>query len=173
MRGGIKEFQINFVQLQNGSHDFEFEITKDLFDHYEDSLIEKGKGEAFLTLEKSERMMQLHFSGTIAVELICDISLEPFDYVVSLDRDIIVKFGEEAAELSDDVIVIPNEAHQINVADFIYEFISLGIPMKKGHPKLEGVGRSELADSDKTEEPDETGEPEIDPRWEALKKLKK
>jgi len=63
----------------------------------------------------------------------------------------------------------------INIGDFIYEFITLAVPLKKLHPRYE-----EAFDEDdepemiytSQEESDEEESQESDPRWEALKKLK-
>ena len=44
-----------------------------------------------------------------------------------------VKFGHEYAEEGDNLIVIPEEEGEINVAWFMYEFIALSVPMKHVH----------------------------------------
>ncbi len=44
-----------------------------------------------------------------------------------------VKFGHEYAEEGDNLIVIPEEEGEINVAWFMYEFVALSIPMKHVH----------------------------------------
>ena len=106
-----------------------------------------------------------------SVDLECDRSLEHFDYPISVNKEIIYKYGDEEKELSEDVFVILKGEQEINIASFLYESISLEIPMKKLHPKFQD-------DSDdneviyKSEFTDESQEASTDPRWEALKKLK-
>ncbi len=165
-----REFEINIMQLDNSRHEFNFELDTAFFQSFPESLIENGKGKAFLAIEKSETMMQFDFEIKLRVELVCDVSLEKFDHPIDLKKEIIFKFGDEYKELSEDLRVIPGSTASINVAEFIYEFANLAIPMKKIHPKLAEEDRPDLAYSDEVED---SGEEEIDPRWEVLKKLKK
>ncbi|MFT5641088.1 MAG: uncharacterized metal-binding protein YceD (DUF177 family) [Cyclobacteriaceae bacterium] len=81
-----------------------------------------------------------------------------------------MKFGDSDYMLSEDVTVLRNDAPSINVMDYIYEFISLAVPMKKLHPDLEGEDLPDLIYSSDIE--DDSNEESGDPRWEALKKLK-
>ena len=49
--------------------------------------------------------------------------------LVSSTDKLLVKFGHEYAEEGDNLIVIPEEEGEINVAWFMYEFVALAIPM--------------------------------------------
>lgn len=167
----FRDYEINFSKLSNGIHEFNFEVDSDFFKDFELSLIEEGEGEVFLEFEKSETMLQLRFAIKASIKLICDISLKPFDYQVNLKQNLIVKFGEEPMELSEDVIVIDNHAVSLNVAEYIYQFISLEIPYKKIHPDLVGEERPDMFYEDHANE--DNKKKSIDPRWEALKNLKK
>ena len=93
------------------------------------------------------------------------------------------------AEEGDNLIVIPEEEGEINVAWFMYEFIALAIPMKHVHApgKCNKAVTSKLSKhlkTDANEDSDEvfdTGgddivveeemEEQIDPRWNELKKI--
>lgn len=171
---GLREFQIDLFRLGNKEHEFEFKISDSLFTSKSYSLIEKGSGSCKLILQKSETMMNLDFQIEVEVELICDRSLEPFIHPISLEEQLIIKFGEDDYILSEDVMVIKKDTPSINIGDFIYEFIAVAIPMKKLHPKFQDEDPEEedatliYSSSDETEEADEVS----DPRWEALKKLK-
>lgn len=168
---GLREFQIDIFSLTHKLHEFEFEITDKLFTQYEESLLEKGEGVCKVTLQKSETMMALHFDIDAKVELTCDRSLDKFWQPVKLKEDLIIKFGDENYALSDDVLVIRNDTPSINVGEYIYEFISLAIPMKKLHPRYQDEEeQSDLIYSSGKDQKDKKGE--IDPRWEALKRLK-
>lgn len=166
----MKEFQINIHRLINGSHDFDFKIFPDFFKNFSNSVIEKGQGHVQVTLDKSETMMVLHMNMDVTVELICDISLDKYDFPVQVEQDLMIKFGEENREISEEMIQIDRDAQHINIADVVYEYLSINIPMKKVHPKLANQDRPDLiyasSEEDHQEDP-------IDPRWEALKKLKK
>lgn len=173
---GLREFQINIFSLENKVHEYEFEISNNLFENHEYSLVKKGKGTSKLVLQKSETMMSLHFNIDVEVELICDRSLDTFLYPILLEENIIIKFGEDDYDLSEDVFVIRKDSPSINVGDYLYEFISVAVPMKKLHPRFKDEDSEELSDlvyssTDEDEASDKPDEP-IDPRWEALKKLK-
>jgi uncharacterized protein len=170
---GLREFQIDIFNLGYKLHEFEFQIDNRLLRMYEHSLVEKGGGICKLSLEKSETMMNLHFHIDVKVELICDRSLDSFDYPIKLEESLIIKFGEDNYSLSDDVIVIKDDTATIDVSEFIYEFITLAVPLKKLHPRYEETEDDEpdLIYTSEDEDTDrENGE--VDPRWEALKKLK-
>lgn len=164
-----RDFLVNIPSLKNGEHDFHYEIKKSFFERFEGDLVNDGNGNCIMSLKKSETMMQLQFNLDLILKLICDRSLEPFDFPLKKKHELIIKFGETEEELSEDLIVIPREAQTLDVAPFIYEFIGLDIPMKKLHPKYEGLETPDLIYQTEIEEDEESDE--IDPRWEALKKL--
>ncbi len=171
----LREFQINIFNLTNRLHEFEFEISNKLFEGKEYSLIEKGQGFCKVKLIKSETMLNLHFSIDAKVELTCDRSLDQFWYPILLEDDIIIKFGEDNYSLSEDVFVVKQDTASINVGDFIYEFLNLAVPMKRLHPRFEDEDEEDLSElvytsQDETEADEQSDE--VDPRWEALKKLK-
>ena len=107
--------------------------------------------------------------------------------VSSIDK-LLVKFGHEYAEEGDNLIVIPEEEGEINVAWFMYEFVALAIPMKHVHApgKCNKAMTSKLSKHMRTTPDDEMAEdtfaPEevelmneeetqVDPRWDELKKI--
>jgi uncharacterized metal-binding protein YceD (DUF177 family) len=140
----LKEFEVNLIRLKDGENKFEFELNSVFFNEFPDSLIKEGQGRAFLTIEKSETMLRLEIQINLEVMLLCDVSLESFVHQIDTNQTLIIKFGEEDLELSEDVLVIKKETQFINVADFIYEFTNLLIPMKKIHPKLRDKDRPDL-----------------------------
>ena len=172
---GLRDFQIDIFRLSHKLHEFEFNIDDRLFSQFEHSIVDHGKGKCYLELTKSETMMTLNFQIDASVELICDRSLDSFDYPIKIDEKVIIKFGEDNYSLSEDVIVIKQDTASINIGEFIYEFITLAVPLKKLHPRFE----DELEEDDEPEmiytsqDEEETDDSqETDPRWEALKKLK-
>lgn len=170
---GLREFQIDIFGLANKQHEFRFEINDKLFATHEQSLIEKAKGYCHLVLQKTETMLTLDFQIDVEVELTCDRSLEVFMHPVSLQERLLIKYGDENQSLDEEVEVIRNDTSSINIGGWIYEYITVAIPMKKLHPRYQDEAdeneESELIYSTPLEEPtDEVA----DPRWEMLKKLK-
>ncbi len=167
----LKAYKIEIFGLSNSSHDYNFAFNDDFFAHFENSLVSKGKGACDVVLTKTDSMITLNLKIEGTIELECDRSLELFDFPITVNKEIIYKYGDEEKELSEDVFVIPKGEQEINIASFLYESISLEVPMKKLHPKFKDEPESDemiyVSASDQ-----ESQEESTDPRWEALKKLK-
>ena len=168
----LRDFDIDIFRLGNKLEEFEFEFEDQFFENFDNSLISKGNGSVHLTINKTNTLMELKFDINGTIGLVCDRSLEPFDFDFRSHRELIIKFGETDEELSDEIAMIHWDTQRINVAQYIYEFIGLEVPMKKLHPKFsneEDDVEEELIYQSKEKE---TKKEEIDPRWEALKGLK-
>ena len=79
-------------------------------------------------------------------------------------------------EPSDEIIILPHEENELNIAQLIYEFIVVSMPLRSVHEDPEEcdpemISKLEEFSSDNHSQDIELKE-EIDPRWEALKKLK-
>ena len=166
----LKEFRIEIFDLSNSTHNFNLTFNDDFFTRFENSLVSKGKGTCNIVLTKTDAMITLNMNIEGFIELECDRSLELFDFPVLVEKEIIYKYGDEEKELSEDVLVILKGEQEINIAAFLYESIILEVPMKKLHPKFQNESENDemiyVSDSDRSQEES------IDPRWEALKKLK-
>ena len=174
----LRKFDIHITQLEQKEHGYEFEGGNAFFKAFEQELITQGNFKAVVTLNKSSTMLLLLFDIVGTVELTCDRSLDVFDEPIHIQEKLILKFGDKAEILSDDIEIITRDTATINVAQPIFDFIGLAIPIKKLHPRF----RTEDTDDDGNiliystdsvkPEADLEEEKEIDPRWAALKKLK-
>lgn len=167
----LKEFVIPFRGLKNEIHHFDFVIDSKFFDAIEYAELEQGKIDISLELIKEERMMIFEFGITGEVEVECDRCLEPFNQAIDGTERLIVKFGETFEEQSDDVIIIPEGEYEFDLSTYIYEYIRLLLPMQCIHPDDED-GNSTCNQEMLDRLLQENKEPTIDPRWDALKKLK-
>ena len=167
----LKAYKIEIFGLSNNTHDFNFTFDDDFFSHFENSLVSKGKGTCDVVLTKTDAMITVDLTIKGAIELECDRSLELFNYPIAVEKEIIYKYGDEEKELSEDVFVILKGEQEINISTFLYESISLEVPMKKLHPKFQDDSEDDevvyTSDADEQSQEEST-----DPRWEALKKLK-
>jgi len=129
----LNQFAIPFVSLKEGIHIYDYEITDLFFDNFEFSEVSKGKLIVNLTLERKTSMLILTFNikGTVIVE--CDLCLEDLEMPVKSSTILLVKFGDDYKEETDEAIVIPATSKEINVAQFIYEYIHLALPLKRVH----------------------------------------
>jgi len=178
----LSKYNIDIYGLEDKQYAYEMESGDAFFQELEQDLIEYGHFKTRIVLNKSATMIQLNFHTVGSVTLTCDRSLEPFEEPIDSNERIILKFGDHNEELTDEIEIIDRNTARINVARYLFDFVALSLPFKKIHPDLRGeeeeidpldeadgilVYSSETAASEETEE-----EEKIDPRWEALKKLK-
>lgn len=170
----LKEFNIHIFNLSNKKHDYSFEIKNNFFSHFENSLIEEGRLVARLILDKRENIIEAKIKIKGSITLICDLSLEAFDFPMDISETILYKYGETEEELDDNVFVITKNTQTLNFAELIFELITVAVPMKKVHPDHDN-GDEPLYYSLGSDQNDEEASEEnntIDPRWNALKGLK-
>ena len=134
------------------------------------------KGSLKLDLKKTDHFIQADFSVNVVLQLVCDRSLQRFDYPVQTTYCVTFK-AEAVEEKADEHEAIRNIdfiTNTINIEDDVRDSILLSIPIKKIHPKfLDENGRPVDFVSDTFGDVEGEDEDRIDPRWEALKKLKK
>lgn len=167
-----ESYAVRISGLGDGEHDFLFDLDQQFFALFEHPDIKDGKVQAQVLFEKKNGVLALHFSLEGKVEVICDRCLEPFRISVETSQTIYVKLGDIAGEIEDDVLVIGRDEHEIEVGQYLFEFIILALPYQRIHPsdmegnstcnpemlkKLEAHQANEADQSEKT-----------DPRWDAL-----
>ncbi|MEJ8755764.1 DUF177 domain-containing protein [Pontibacter sp. H259] len=178
----LKEYEINIAKLSNKKHQYEFDMDDSFFDLFSGEIIHGGKLHADVELEKTETLLTLHFDIKGTVRLTCDRSLEEFDEPVDVQETFRMKFGPEDKELDEDLWQIASDTQQINVAQHLYDYIGLSLPMKKLHPRFRDEEDEDSDDdiliySSKTsgdadnDSEDGDDDDDIDPRWDALKNL--
>ncbi len=172
----MKAFSVNIIGLSKKAHQFDYELDRAFFEKYGKDLVSDGHFSASVVLDKHETFIEAEFKIKGEAKLICDRSLEPFDFPIDIDKRIVFKYGEEEVELTDEIIIISRDRASLELGQYMYEFIALAIPMKKVHPKFQededdDESEGKLIYTSETETKSE--ESEVDPRWEILKKLKK
>ncbi len=136
----LKEYNIGFVGLSLGRHEFSFTVGDDFFACFEHSEVEKGQVELKLLLEKQNNMMVFDFSLRGFVELTCDRCVEPYNQSIEVESTLYVKFGEEYVEQTDEIVIIPNGSSHFDISQYVYETIHLGLPMQHLHPNSTIIG---------------------------------
>jgi uncharacterized protein len=172
----LSTFNIDIVALQNKTYNYDYVCDKDFFACFETSLLETGNCEAKIALTKSETMLTVVFQLLGSIVLVCDRSLETFDYPIEVETIIYFKYGEKAEELSEDIIVVPRNTATIELASYVYELIALEVPMKKLHPQFlaeeqENQNEELLVYTSATAKETEEEATPLDPRWTKLKKI--
>ncbi|MEI7830286.1 MAG: DUF177 domain-containing protein [Prolixibacteraceae bacterium] len=171
----LSQYTLPFSGLSEGKHLFDFNINDRFFAEFENSEVEKGELEIQIELEKRSTYLSLSFAISGVVELVCDRCLENFIFPVKSNRKLLVKFSEKQVEDEAELIYLHPTAFEVEVAQFIYEFVILSLPIRRVHP--DGENGESLCDpvmikkleelryhSNTLDEPD-------DPRWNELRKI--
>jgi uncharacterized metal-binding protein YceD (DUF177 family) len=169
---GVGAYTVNIVGLSNKGHSFDFRIGDEFFQQYGTDLLPGGEFEAKVVLDKHETFIDAEFSITGKAKLVCDRSLEPFEEPLNINKKIMFKYGDEPTELTDEIIIIARDEHRLELGQLMYEFISLEIPMKKLHPRFRKEEKDDKTEGKIVYKSESDDEPDIDPRWEKLRKLK-
>ena len=174
----LQQYSIPYTGLKLGVHQFEFVVDDTFFSEFEYSLVKSGNLMVELELEKQETMLILQFHISGIMKLGCDVCLADYPYTVEIKERQIAKFTKEE-DLEDDteeIIVLTKNENEINVASLIYEYINLAAPYIS---RCDDEGNTEWCDNEMIERLDQlSGKPkeetkDVDPRWEALKNIKK
>ncbi|OAD45777.1 YceD family protein [Polaribacter atrinae] len=169
----LKEFNIQFVGLKEGTHLYEYEIDNKFFESFNFDEFESSSIKVELEFIKKSTLLELTFTANGYVEVPCDVSNEFYNQVVQAVLPLVVNFGPEFNDDNEEVLILPHEAYEFNVAQYIYELIVLSVPNKRVHPKvLDGTMDSEALDKLKELQIKEVKTvEETDPRWDKLKNL--
>ncbi len=114
---------------RDGIHHFDFQIDRSFFKHFENSPIRECTIDLKLELDKRPGMLvlQFDFSGSVRAE--CDRCLEEIDLPVSGSQQLLVKLTSEPGREEAEVVYMDPEESSLQVAQYIYEFIVLALPM--------------------------------------------
>jgi uncharacterized protein len=172
----VNPYSVNIIGLSNRAHSFNYELNDEFFARYGQDLVPGGRFKAEVVLDKHETFIEAEFRINGQAALICDRSLEPFDFPVDMDKKVVFKYGEEETELSDEIVLITRETTTVDLGQLMYEFIVLGIPMRKLHPRFQEEDEDENKDGkviySSSTDANQSEDDQVDPRWEQLKKLK-
>ena len=121
---------------------------------------------------------QIHSVGTVIVP--CDRCLEDLELRIETTDELAVKLGDEYFDEGDCVIVPETEGY-INLAQYIYEFIVLNMPITCTHEPgkcdeamMQELSKHQAARSSQEDDDDYDSNADgdvVDERWAALKKL--
>ncbi|MBC7425519.1 MAG: DUF177 domain-containing protein [Bacteroidia bacterium] len=171
----LREYDIEFIKLQPGDHEFNYTIDSGFFKLYEQSQVSDGNVNVDITFTKGSNVFDLFFVIFGEVEVECDRCLDNFRLPVEGNFNLMVKITEREAEDEDDIIYLSPHEHKINVAQFIYDTVMLAIPIKKtcdmagkicNPAATEKITGSIDVSIENEESGEEDSKEEINPEWE-------
>ena len=124
----LKAFDIQFVGLKLGSHQYEYKIEQSFFELFEFEEYNSVDVKIKLQLEKKTTLLELQFLAEGFVNVNCDVTNEPYNQAIQSEFSLVVKFGHEYNDDNESILVIPHGTYEVNVAQYIYELIVLAVP---------------------------------------------
>jgi uncharacterized protein len=167
---GLRKYVIPFTGLKDGKHTFNFIIDDRFFEAFEGSEVKNGNVDVVIELNKTPRFLELHFNLEGKVRVMCDRCLDMFDLAVEFRETLYFRFGEESYEQSENVIILSPKEYEIDVAQYLYEFVHLALPYQKIHPEMNGKSGCNKRMIEKLNEL-RVEQQKTDPRWEQLKEI--
>jgi uncharacterized protein len=131
MKNPLSEFSIPLLGLKKESYTFDFQLDKSFFAAFEDSFIQDGNIQLSLQLERKTGHLELNFDFEGTVKTDCDRCSTSIDLPIEGTEQIIAKYSEETQEDEDEIIFIHPETSDLNVAQYIYEYVNLAVPIRK------------------------------------------
>jgi uncharacterized metal-binding protein YceD (DUF177 family) len=173
-----REFEIAFVGLKPGVHEFNYSVDDSFFEEYQEQDFRKVQAQIRLLLEKNNSFMILRFQVGGKAEVTCDRCNSDLPMQLFDDFTMTVKMTEEPELMNEqeedpDVYYISRGESHLDVKNWIYEFVNLSIPMQKTceYENMDGpycnATARELLNKMRPEEG-----PKENPLWKGLDKFK-
>ena len=169
MKKKKQELIIPFISLKEGKHQFTFKIDEAFFKQFDYSIIQDANLQVDIDFEKKQTMFNLEFSikGTILSD--CDRCGDSLNLEVSSNESLIVKFGNEEYNETDEIKIISENDYELDITKTVYEFAHLMLPSKRVHKSIDNCNQQVIEQLEKLSSKENTES--IDPRWDALSKL--
>jgi uncharacterized protein len=173
----LDAYKISHTGLKKAVHHFDFLLNGEFFSNFEQALIQQCNLQVQVTLDKRNEpyIIDFGFSGTIDSD--CDRCAATFPAKVQGEFSIYVKYtGDPLLQHEDEseVLFIGRDEQVIDISGYLYDFAHLCIPFYK---ICDDPGNTEYCDKEivallENMKPEEEKNPNADPRWEELNKLK-
>ncbi len=184
-------YKIDLLSSGLGGKTFEYEIGDDFFAQI-DGLIQRGIIHTTVVCLSAGSIIkfQIHSVGTVIVP--CDRCLSDLELRIETTDELNVKLGDEYVD-DGECVIVPETEGYLDLAQFIYEFIVLSMPLTCSHEpgKCDETMMHELSRHQATRSGEEDAEQEdstdgeaddapmgedsdepVDNRWAALKQFK-
>ena len=133
--GQNRTFEIPFVGLTAGEHEFEYHIEDKFFKDFGPQEFSNCDTKIKLKLDKHQGFMQLHFDVDGKVDTQCDRCGNPLTVQLWDEFKLIIKLVDDpntmnSQEEDPDIYYIDHNESHFSVAAWIYEFITLSFPLQ-------------------------------------------
>ena len=133
--GSKRMFEIAFVGLKPGVHEFNYELDTQFFKEKAGGNMQDILSNVKLTLDKNNGFLILKFMIGGNAEVNCDRCGNLLKVDLWDEFNMVVKLTEDPQKANDeeedaDVFYIAKSESHIEVSDWLYEFVMLSIPMQ-------------------------------------------
>jgi uncharacterized metal-binding protein YceD (DUF177 family) len=178
----VDALKLRLKTLPFGTHTVECHLDESFFDLDEQTEVRRAAVDVTLNVtRKSESTYRLEIACDGTVTIPCDRCLDDLDLPVETDYCLNVEqMGTELDDTADELLIVPSDWRELDVAPIVRDTVLLAIPMTHCHENEDDCNADmlDLLDSHRAEAvPDDAdGDPSettgTDPRWEVLKRLK-
>jgi uncharacterized protein len=163
--------KLNIFEIPDGKSTQELPVPKEFLEEEDVAVIQ---GNLHMIIDRSQHMIHIKADVIAEVELICDRSMDSFSFEINRQVDIIFKEGllEEDVDLNASIKRLVKHQQLLDLDQDVRDMILLSLPYKRIHPRFldENGNITEAFDQQFGSTSDD--EEVVDPRWNALKKLK-
>ncbi|MFO7656196.1 MAG: DUF177 domain-containing protein [Bacteroidales bacterium] len=168
------QYIIPFGGLKEGYHDFNFTATGGFFETHPELEASDGKLDIQIRMLKRSTFLTFEVSINGVISLQCDRCLDTYNQDIGYHDNLYVSFSErnEDSEENEDMIFLNPAEHEIDLEHYIYESISLSIPLQRMHPDVDGLSTCNVAMMEQLK--NNTGrlkEHKANPEWDKLKNI--
>ena len=134
--GKRREYDIAFVGLSQGIHEFYYEVDDKFFAEFQETDLTDCAATVKVTLEKNSSLLLLKFEIDGNTEVVCDRCGNPLKLQLWDEFNIIIKQVENPEEMNDseddpDIFYISRKESHIHLGKWIYEFVVLSVPNQR------------------------------------------
>lgn len=169
----LESFKIDLKALKADENRFQYRLGDEYFQALEAPDVQRGSLLCTVVVYRRVGFFELDFHIEGVVHIACNLCLDDMEQPISVENKLVAKLGESYSE-EDDLVTVAEDEGILDVAWLIYEFIELAIPIRHVHaPGKCNPAMIEMLKQHSTARSgaEEAGRP-VDPRWEALQKLK-
>ena len=133
-----REYIIPINGMSVGKHLVDFSIGNEFFEEYDNSQIIGALLRVKLELDKSSTLIEIkgNIGGSVTVE--CDRCLELMELKLQTEVKLLVKFVKtQDEEDNDEVMTLDPSESELDLSQFLYDYICLALPIQRAHPQGE------------------------------------
>ncbi len=130
----FSEYIIPFGSYSNGLHELDFELVDAFFGLFPEGEIQQAEVTVNVEMNKQERQLEFNFLLDGWVLQPCDRCLEEYKQEITGEFNLFGKFGYGNNDDESEVVWLPKDEYQIDLSQYLYEYVVLSLPMRKVHP---------------------------------------